>query len=162
MTDGLSALLLLADGRFPAGGHAHSGGLEPLAAAGRVRDTAALESFLRGRAATTGAVAASVAVATREAFARSDRSLLCELDVELDARIPSPALRRASRKLGRQLERAIRAVRPDPSLDLLPARPHHPVAFGAAASVLGLSPRATAQAVLHETVTGPATGEGNE
>ena len=31
-----SVLLLLADGRFPAGGHAHSSGLEAAVAAGRV------------------------------------------------------------------------------------------------------------------------------
>ncbi|MBM0204330.1 urease accessory protein UreF, partial [Micromonospora sp. STR1s_5] len=30
-----SLLLLLADGRFPAGAHAHSGGLEAAVAAGR-------------------------------------------------------------------------------------------------------------------------------
>ena len=29
------AALLLSDARFPAGGHAHSGGLEPAATAGR-------------------------------------------------------------------------------------------------------------------------------
>ena len=39
-----AALLLLADGRFPAGGYAHSGGLEASIAAGRVRDVADLEA----------------------------------------------------------------------------------------------------------------------
>ncbi|RQX44658.1 urease accessory protein UreF, partial [Micromonospora chalcea] len=40
---------MLADGRFPAGAHAHSGGLEAAAAAGRVTDLATLEAFLAGR-----------------------------------------------------------------------------------------------------------------
>ncbi|MFE0381757.1 urease accessory protein UreF, partial [Streptomyces inhibens] len=32
-----AALLVLADGRFPAGGHAHSGGAEPAGTAGRIK-----------------------------------------------------------------------------------------------------------------------------
>ena len=45
---GLATLLVLADGRLPAGGHAHSGGLEAAVAAGRVHDLSTVESFLRG------------------------------------------------------------------------------------------------------------------
>ncbi|MEU5422925.1 urease accessory protein UreF, partial [Streptomyces sp. NPDC020667] len=37
-----AALLVLADGRFPAGGHAHSGGAEAAVKAGRVRDAESL------------------------------------------------------------------------------------------------------------------------
>ncbi|NEB86732.1 urease accessory protein UreF, partial [Streptomyces anulatus] len=44
-----AALLVLADGRFPAGGHAHSGGAEPAVAGGRVRDADSLADFCRGR-----------------------------------------------------------------------------------------------------------------
>lgn len=55
---GLAALLLLADGRLPAGAYAHSGGLEPAVAAGRVADMAGLERFLIGRTETAGFVAA--------------------------------------------------------------------------------------------------------
>jgi urease accessory protein len=51
-----SALLLLADARLPAGGHAHSGGLEAAVAAGRVVDAASLDGFLRGRLATAARV----------------------------------------------------------------------------------------------------------
>jgi urease accessory protein len=53
-------LLLLADSRLPAGGHAHSGGLEPAAATGVVATISDLEDFLRGRLATTGLVAAAL------------------------------------------------------------------------------------------------------
>ncbi|TBL26634.1 urease accessory protein UreF, partial [Verrucosispora sp. SN26_14.1] len=49
-------LLLLADGRFPAGAHAHSSGLEAAVAAGRVTDLATLGEYLRGRLATAGLV----------------------------------------------------------------------------------------------------------
>ncbi|OUC94863.1 urease accessory protein UreF, partial [Streptosporangium minutum] len=44
-----AALLVLADGRFPAGGHAHSGGAEAAVTAGRVHDVASLREFCRGR-----------------------------------------------------------------------------------------------------------------
>ncbi|WP_434739820.1 urease accessory protein UreF [Micromonospora sp. SH-82] len=60
-------VLLLADGRFPAGAHAHSGGLEAAVKAGRVRDLATLEGFLRGRLATAGLVGAAFAAAAHRA-----------------------------------------------------------------------------------------------
>ncbi|MYX51130.1 urease accessory protein UreF, partial [Streptomyces sp. SID8385] len=53
-----AALLVLADGRFPAGGHAHSGGAEEAVGAGRIRDAADLGAFCRGRLHTAGLVAA--------------------------------------------------------------------------------------------------------
>ncbi|MGW1093813.1 urease accessory protein UreF, partial [Streptomyces sp. NPDC002596] len=49
-----AALLVLADGRFPAGGHAHSGGAEPAVEAGRIRNAEDLAAFCRGRLHTTG------------------------------------------------------------------------------------------------------------
>jgi urease accessory protein len=57
------AALLLSDSRFPAGGHAHSGGVEPAVSAGTVADLGSLEAFLRGRLRTAGLVAAAVAAA---------------------------------------------------------------------------------------------------
>ncbi|MBB5872386.1 urease accessory protein [Allocatelliglobosispora scoriae] len=61
--------LLLNDGRFPSGGHAHSSGLEAAVAAGRVTDLSALEHFLVGRLATTALVAAAFTAATHAAVA---------------------------------------------------------------------------------------------
>ena len=57
------AALLLSDSRFPAGGHAHSGGVEPAVTAGTVSDLTSLEAFLLGRLRTAGLVAAVLAAA---------------------------------------------------------------------------------------------------
>ena len=160
-----SALLLLADGRFPAGGHAHSGGMEAAAAVEGVRDIAGLEAFLRGRAATAGAVAAAFAAAACAALsgpvASSGVATLGQLDRELEARLASPALRAASRRLGRQLLRAGRIVWPHACLDefvaTVPHGPHQPVALGAVAAAAGLDAAAAAAAAMHDAVVGPAT-----
>jgi urease accessory protein len=140
-----TALLLLADSRLPAGGHAHSGGLEAAVAAGRVRDVAGLAGFLRGRLATTGLVAA--AACARPAGA-------AELDGGLDARTPSPALRRASRVQGRALLRAGRAMWTVPArhTDL-----HHPVALGLVAAGAGLVPAQAASVAAYGSIAGPAS-----
>jgi urease accessory protein len=158
----LATLLVLADGRLPAGGHAHSGGLESAIAAGRLRDLAGLDAFLRGRLATTGRVSAAFAAA-----ACAGRVAVTALDDGLDARTPSPALRRTSRAQGRALLRAGRAIFADPA-SLLdprawaagPARavgPHHPVALGLVAAVAGLGPTDAAVAGAYGTISGPAS-----
>jgi urease accessory protein len=153
---GLGTLLLLADGRFPAGGHAHSGGLEPALGAGRVPDLASLDAFLRGRLATAGLVAA--AFAARGATAGADAPALTALDEAMEVRLPSPAQRRASRAQGRALLRAGRAIWDPPAgfAAGLPAAPHQPVALGVVAAAAGLGPDAAALAAAHGTVAGPA------
>ncbi|MFE0190947.1 urease accessory protein UreF [Streptomyces sp. NPDC058989] len=150
-----AALLILADGRFPAGGHAHSGGAEPAVTAGRIKDAASLESFCRGRLHTAGLVTAALSAA---AAAGHDP---LALDDAADARTPVPALRTTARKLGRQMMRAARATWPSPELDALAmARPrgaHQPVVLGLAARSAGLDPLDAAYAVAYENVSGPAT-----
>lgn len=79
-----AALLVLADGRFPAGGHAHSGGAEAAVKAGRITGAESLESFCRGRLHTVGLVSAALAAA---AVLGADPRLL---DEAADARTPSP------------------------------------------------------------------------
>lgn len=69
--NGEAALLLLADSRLPAGGHAHSGGAEEAVRRGTVTGTGDLARFLRGRLATTGLVTAALAAAACE-LAASD------------------------------------------------------------------------------------------
>ncbi|WP_267243302.1 urease accessory protein UreF [Streptomyces sp. PR69] len=150
-----AALLVLADGRFPAGGHAHSGGAEAAVKAGRLRNAEELENFCRGRLHTAGLTSAALAAA---AAAGLDP---LALDDAADARTPSPALRTAARRLGRQMMRAARAVWPGPGLDALAAaRPrgaHQPVVLGVAARSAGLGPEDAAHCVAYETVSGPAT-----
>ncbi|WP_073502187.1 urease accessory protein UreF [Actinacidiphila paucisporea] len=151
----MAALLLLSDGRFPAGGHAHSGGAEAAVADGRVRDAAGLADFCRGRLHTAGLVAAALAAA---ATAGLDPLVL---DDAADARTPSLALRTVSRRLGRQLMRAARATWPSGELDgLAAARPrgaHQPVVLGLTARAAHLRPLDAAYAAAYESVAGPAT-----
>ncbi|MFI9201312.1 urease accessory protein UreF [Streptomyces sp. NPDC053048] len=152
---GLAALLVLADGRFPAGGHAHSGGAEAAVKAGRVTDVPSLEAFCRGRLHTAGLASAALAAA---AACGADP---LELDEAADARTPSLALRTAARRLGRQMTRAARAAWPSPELDALAAaRPrgaHQPVVLGLACRAAGLGPLDAAYAAAYESVSGPAT-----
>jgi urease accessory protein len=145
----LATLLVLADGRLPAGGHAHSGGLEAAVSAGRVSDLGGLDGFLRGRLATAGVVSACFAAV---GCARTEEWF--DLDRGLDARTPSPALRKASRAQGRALIRAGRAMWPVPAIG---REPHHPVALGVVAAAAGLTPREAAVAAAYGTLTGPAT-----
>ncbi|MEV4871719.1 urease accessory UreF family protein [Streptomyces syringium] len=150
-----AALLVLADGRFPAGGHAHSGGAEAAVKAGRIRDAATLEVFCRGRLHTAGLTAAGLAAAATAGLDPLD------LDDAADVRTPSPALRAAARRLGRQMMRAARAAWPSPGLDALAAaRPrgaHQPVVLGLAARAAGLAPLDAAYAAGYEAISGPAT-----
>jgi urease accessory protein len=181
-----SAMLLLADGRFPAGGHAHSSGLEAAVVAGRVTDVPTLERFLRGRLATAGLVAAAFAAAAHQAAAHqaaglgdvaaspaaadqapADRgspfgvaALLAELDRELDARTASPALRLASRRQGRALIRAARATWPSEVYRQLPARAdgvHQPIVLGVTAAAAALSTHDSALLAAYGVLTGPAS-----
>lgn len=151
-----ASLLLLADGRLPAGGYAHSGGLEELIISGKVHDAGSLEKFLIGRAATTGLVAGTFCAAACYASTSGDVLRLQALDPALDARMPSPALRKISRTLGRQMARVAASIQSNPHLDELVQAPHQPVVFGVAAAGFDLSPQQAALAVLHETVAGPA------
>ncbi|MER5776124.1 urease accessory UreF family protein [Streptomyces sp. NPDC002039] len=151
----LAALLVLADGRFPAGGHAHSGGAEAACKAGRIHDAATLADFCRGRLHTSGLVAAGLAAAAALGLDP------VELDAAADARTPSPALRTAARRLGRQLLRAARATWPADELDALavafPRGAHQPVVLGVTARAAGLGPSDAAHVAAYESVSGPAT-----
>ncbi|MFF9809449.1 urease accessory protein UreF [Streptomyces coeruleorubidus] len=150
-----AALLVLADGRFPAGGHAHSGGAEAAVKAGRISGAASLADFCRGRLHTAGSVAAALAAAAALGIDP------VALDHAADARTPSPALRVAARKLGRQLMRAARATWPSAELDALarefPKGAHQPVVLGLAARAAGLGPVDAAYCAAYESVSGPAT-----
>ncbi len=150
-----AALLVLADGRFPAGGHAHSGGAEAAVKAGRITGASGLESFCRGRLHTAGLVSAGLAAAAALGMDPA------ELDAAADARTPSPALRGVARRLGRQLMRAARVTWPSAELDALarqfPKGAHQPVVLGVAARAAGLGAEDAAYCSVYEGVSGPAT-----
>lgn len=149
-----AALLVLADGRFPAGGHAHSGGAEAAVKAGLITGARELEAFCRGRLHTAGLVSAALAAAAALGVDPS------ALDTAADARTPSVALRIASRKLGRQLMRAARATWPSEELEALarefPKGAHQPVVLGLTARAAGLGPDDAAYCSAYESVSGAA------
>ncbi len=153
MSTPATALLLLADGRLPSGGHAHSGGMEAAVGAGRVTDLPSLHAFLRGRLATAGLVSAAFAAVAAHRVCAGDQ--LDDLDTALDARTPSPALRRASRAQGRALIRAGRAMWTVPPS--LGESPHQPVALGVVGAAAGLTPEQAALAAAYGSVTAPAS-----
>ncbi len=140
-----AALLLLVDGRFPAGGHAYSAGVEAAVAIGDVIDTPTLERYLHGRLATTGQVDAAFAANSctrlnRGADADALGALADDLDDEYSARMPSPYLRETSRRLGRQLLRAANRIWTTPGLDVVSTTKggaHQSIALGAVVAAAG-------------------------
>ena len=148
-----ATVLLLADARFPAGGHAHSGGVEPAHITGAVTNLSSLELFLRGRLHTSGVTAAGLAAAACDSHAN-----WAVLDAEADARMPSAAQRDASRRQGRALLRAVRAAWPKADyLEHLGHAPHHPVVLGAAAAAAGCTREQAAHIAAYQSLAGPAS-----
>jgi len=169
-----TASLVLADARFPGGGHVHSGGVEEAVARGLVSDVPSLEAFLLGRLHTAGLIAAAFAAAATllasdacvaqaplsDARATQASRSWAELDAELDARTPSEAQREASRAQGRGTLRAVRAAWPSPVLDALVAvhpRPHHPLLVGAVCGIAGEPAEEAARCIAYLAISGPAS-----
>lgn len=150
-------LLLLLDSRAPSGGHAHSGGMEPAVTAGLVRDLADVELFCTARLRTSGRVAASFAAAAAR-VPLDDLAAWDELDAELDARLPSDALRMASRSLGSGLRRMVRSMFQSVALPW-PASltPHHPLVLGCAVALAGGDASLAARAAALHSITAPAS-----
>jgi urease accessory protein len=151
-------LLLLLDSRSPAGGHNHSGGMEPAIMSGLVRDLDDVEAFCRGRLRTQGRVSAAFAAAACALWlSRASTDGWRELDAELDARTPSEAVRAASHQLGRGLLRLVRATAPGfvpPwGIDV----PNHALVLGAGVALAGGDPLLAARAAALTTVTVPAS-----
>jgi urease accessory protein len=150
-----TSLLLLTDGRFPAGTYAHSGGLEAAVEDGL--EVAALPAYLDGRLRNVAFAEACLAVAAARAARRGDLDALIGLDLEAQARCAGPALRAAARRLGAQLLRSAAVVWPAARViddyrrasDITP----RPVAFGVVAAAADLDDRALAHASLYEDAT---------
>ena len=145
--------LLLADSRLPAGGHAHSGGVEAVVERGLLRDEADLALFLAGRLRGSGPVLAAVAAAGCLLTADSEWA---RWDAAVSARTPSAAMRDASRAQGAALLRTARRVWPSAALDALgqTGRPHHPLVLGAVVAAVGDGPDAAASLALHHLLGG--------
>jgi urease accessory protein len=148
------AFALLADGRFPAGGHVHSAGVEAAILDGRIAGLADLEPYVLGRLHTTARTEAALAAA---AVLRPAE--LTAVDREAEARITPPSLRLASRRLGRQLVRVAAGCWPSVLLAELsgafPGGAHQPVALGAVGLSAGLDALDVARLAVHHAVTTP-------
>jgi urease accessory protein len=133
--------LLLADGRTPTGGFAHSGGLE---AAGLA--PAEVPGFMAARLRTVGLLDA--AIAARGAAGADPLAL----DAAWTARTPAPALRDAGRSLGRALLRLALRLWPaeiEPYAATSSATPRA-VVLGLAGHAAGLEPLAVARLALYD------------
>jgi urease accessory protein len=152
----LVTLLQFADSAFPAGGYAHSFGLEACVQAGLVRDAGGVRGFLRAHlAGSTGPCDATAAVAARAALRDGDLRACRGLDDALEAMKPVREFREASRQMGRQTLRVAAAVTGDARIGQYlagveaGARPgHHALAFGMAAAACGWEAMETAAALL--------------
>jgi urease accessory protein len=130
--------LLLADGRTPIGGFAHSGGLEPARLA-----PADVPAFIAARLRTVGLLDA--AVAARAAAGEDPLSL----DAAWAARTPCAAMRDVARRQGRALLRVALRLWPSrvESYAAASSATPRPVVLGLAA---GLPPLQTARLSLYE------------
>lgn len=147
-----TSLLLLTDARFPAGGYAHSGGLEAAVEAGLTADE--VPHYLAGRLRGVAAAEATIAVLAARAARCGDLHKLLRLDDEALARCPSPPLRAAARRLGAQLLRSASVVWEGSGLiegyRAGSGATPRPVAFGVVAAAAGLADAEVARAALYE------------
>lgn len=152
MSPSWTSLMLLADGRFPSGSYAHSGGLEAAVHDGLTLGD--VPGFMAARLATVGRCEAAIAVAARRAAGRDEVDTLLCLDDEAQARCSAPPLREAASRLGSQLLRT--AVTVWSRSTILPRyrsaseSSPRPVCFGVVACAAGLPDEPAAAALLYD------------
>lgn len=152
-------LLILADGRFPSGGHAYSAGVESAVRRGDIFDEPSLERYLLARLATTGVTDAAFAARTA-AVGGDEFVLLATLDAEYTARVVSSRQRLVSRQLGRQLARGASVVWSSRLLGAVaaqPGGPHQPIVLGAATAAAGGTHHDAATIALHHMAASVCT-----
>jgi urease accessory protein len=155
----LLSLLHFADGAFPAGGYAHSLGLEAACQAGLVRDRDGVERFLRAHLeGASGPCDATAAAAALQAFRAGDLQRCRSLDEVLEAMKPVRTFREASRQMGRQTLRVAAALTGEARLagyldEVNAGRTpgHHAVVLGMTGGALGWEPGEAAAAYLYAT-----------
>jgi urease accessory protein len=155
----LLSLLHFADSAFPAGGYAHSFGLERYCQAGLVRDRTGLERFLLAQLeGSAGPCDATAAAGALRALQRADLDGCRDLDLTLEAMKVVSEFREGSRQMGRQTLRVAAALTGDGRLsayldDVNAGRApgHHALAFGMTAGSLDWEAEATATAYLYST-----------
>lgn len=155
---GALGVLLLADARLPAGGHAHSATLEGAVRAGLRAHQ--VPGYLRARLRTVGRGEAAAAVLAARAARRTPVDY-APVQAALAARTPSAPLRQASAALGRGLTRvALRLRGGHPAVRALPTaagavpglRALRPVVLGALGTALGAGEEQIARICLYEDV----------
>jgi urease accessory protein len=152
----LTALLQFGDGLFPAGGFAHSFGLETYAQQGHLHDASDLDALIGAH--LDGAAGPADAVAVALAARAIDVAALVELDDRLDAMKCVPEFRSASLQMGRQTLRVAAALGSAEVIIGLSAAVtegltpgHHAVVLGAALGCAGATPTSAATVYLHST-----------
>ena len=146
-------VLQLADGAFPNGGFAHSGGLEAAAVLGGLEaGGGGPEAFLDATVRQIGRAQLPFVSA-----AAADPGALPGLDESFDAALPLRAPNHASRAQGRAFvsaaSRVWEALRPLAAY-ASGAPAHHAPVFGAACGTLGVTPEASVAAYLHGATRG--------
>jgi urease accessory protein len=158
----LLSLLQFSDGLFPAGGYAHSLGLETFIDGGRVTNAASaarvLRAHLEGSAGPCDAVYAVNALRAAEA---DDVDACLQLDIKLDAVKSAAEPREASRQLGRQTLRiAVTLVNHQilseyaRRVDAGASPGHHAVVFGIIGGACGWPAEVTAGTLLYTSAVG--------
>jgi urease accessory protein len=146
----------LADSAFPAGGFAHSCGLEAAWQRGELAASAGLRSFLTTAVVQAGRGAVPLVTAACRAPER-----FAELDRLSEALLSNHVANRASRAQGRALLTAAERIFRTPSLsafreeqDSSESRCHYAPAFGVVASCLGVGPDDAAELFVFVTLRG--------
>ncbi len=153
------SILRFADGLFPAGGYAHSLGLETCVQSAEIADSAGAERHIRAYLEASAGPCDAVAVVNAfEAATRGDLAALLAFDRALDAMKPALELREASRQMGRQTMRAAAATLTASLLGEFgraavdAATPcHHAIVFGIIGAACEWTAESAATAYLYAT-----------
>ena len=153
-------LLQITDSALPIGGYTHSWGLEAAIARGVVHDPETLERWTgRWLRLALGPFEGAVVAASGRAALGGDREGLIALNQMVDASMPPPSIRRASREMGDQLlglgstwawsSGGLGALRDDRAEGW-----HHSVAFGIMGALAGAQSEDVLTAYLHQAALG--------